>query len=79
MLYGTEAWKLHLASYGAVLQDLRAMEEAVSSSYMWRVSPTFLLALSRGLFRHHRIDRAKFPSATIDPDAAACVAAAEKK
>ncbi|CAE8583340.1 unnamed protein product [Polarella glacialis] len=52
MLYRTETWQLHLASYAAVLQDLRAVEESVSSSFMWRVEPSFVMALSLGLFRH---------------------------
>eukprot|EP00445_Apocalathium_hangoei_P023007 CAMPEP_0203893968 /NCGR_PEP_ID=MMETSP0359-20131031/36979_1 /ASSEMBLY_ACC=CAM_ASM_000338 /TAXON_ID=268821 /ORGANISM="Scrippsiella Hangoei, Strain SHTV-5" /LENGTH=590 /DNA_ID=CAMNT_0050816213 /DNA_START=24 /DNA_END=1792 /DNA_ORIENTATION=- len=74
MLYRTETWELHLASYAAVLQDLRAVEEAVSTSYMWRVSPTFTLALSLGLFRHRRLDRAKIPAAELDREAARCMA-----
>lgn len=80
-LYRTDVWRLHLASYMAVLQDLRAVEEAVSSSFMWRVRPTFNLGLSIGLFRHRRLDREHMPSPEEDVDAAECVAesAAEKR
>ncbi|CAE8632384.1 unnamed protein product [Polarella glacialis] len=73
MLYRTETWQLHLASYAAVLQDLRAVEESVSSSFMWRVEPSFVMALSLGLFRHRRLDRRIMPEAEEDPDAAFCL------
>eukprot|EP00435_Cladocopium_sp_Y103_P026660 s2155_g6.t1 len=37
--------------------DLRAVEETFTSSYTWRVDPSFVLGLSLGLFRHRRLDR----------------------
>eukprot|EP00928_Gymnodinium_smaydae_P082778 TRINITY_DN66074_c0_g1_i1.p1 TRINITY_DN66074_c0_g1~~TRINITY_DN66074_c0_g1_i1.p1 ORF type:complete len:288 (-),score=52.60 TRINITY_DN66074_c0_g1_i1:141-977(-) len=74
MLYRTATWQLHLASHAAILQDLRAVEESVSASYMWRVQPSFTIGLSLGLFRHHRLDRTRIPPVEEDADAAACVA-----
>jgi len=75
-LYRTAVWQLHIASYAAVLQDLRAVEESLSASYMWRVQPSFTLALSLGLFRHRRLDRRQIPPPEEDRDASVCLKAA---
>eukprot|EP00927_Polykrikos_kofoidii_P014068 TRINITY_DN16134_c0_g1_i1.p1 TRINITY_DN16134_c0_g1~~TRINITY_DN16134_c0_g1_i1.p1 ORF type:complete len:648 (+),score=83.12 TRINITY_DN16134_c0_g1_i1:83-2026(+) len=72
-LYRTANWRMYIGSFAAVLQDSRAVEEAVSSSYMWRVDPSFELALSLGLFRHHRLDRQRIPLVDEDLDVAFCI------
>ncbi|CAJ1338162.1 unnamed protein product [Effrenium voratum] len=71
MLFRRETWELHVMSYMTLLQDLRAVEETLTSSYTWRVEPTFVLGLSLGLFRHHRLDRRSAPHPD-DPLAALC-------
>ncbi|CAE7894746.1 unnamed protein product [Symbiodinium necroappetens] len=75
MLFRTTTWRLHIMSYMALLQDLRAVEETITSSYSWRVQPTFELGLSLGLFRHQRIDRRLMPDPDEDPLAAQCMEA----
>ncbi|CAK9097251.1 unnamed protein product [Durusdinium trenchii] len=76
MLFRTETWRLHVMSYMTLLQDLRAVEEAFTSSYTWRVDPSFVLGLSLGLFRHRRLDRRSMPDSNEDPLAAGCIQAA---
>jgi hypothetical protein len=72
MLYRTRLWRLHFASYAAILQDLRAMEETISASFSWRVNPSFVVALSMGVFRHYRLDRQRMPHPSQDEAAAVC-------
>jgi hypothetical protein len=57
VLYATRHWQMHFASYALILRDTRLYEEAITSSYMWRVAPGFRVGISLGLFRHHRVDR----------------------
>lgn len=59
-LYNRQFWIRHFASIVAVLGDARAVEESVTVSYMWRVSPGFTVGFSPGLFRHKRVDRELF-------------------
>jgi hypothetical protein len=60
-LYNTQFWLSHFGSYAAVLGDARAIEETITVSHPWRVSPGFTSAFSPGLFRHKRMDRAVLP------------------
>jgi len=59
-LYKRKFWIKHFAAQVAVLGDARAIEESITVSYQWRVSPGYRVAYSPGLFRHKRVDRDTF-------------------
>ncbi|CAD7952134.1 unnamed protein product [Amoebophrya sp. A120] len=53
-------WIKYFASTVAILGDARAIEESITVSYMWRENPGFTVAFSPGVFRHKRVDRARY-------------------
>ncbi|CAD7923071.1 unnamed protein product [Amoebophrya sp. A25] len=59
-MYRRKDWIRYFASTVAILGDARAVEEAITVSYTWRVDPGFRVAFSPGLFRHKRVDRKPF-------------------
>eukprot|EP00400_MALV-I_sp_L67-5_P000423 gene423-693_t len=61
VLYKREKWIQHFGSYAFMLQDIRTLEEVITTSYMWRIKPGFKVGSSMGLFKHNRLDRAPLP------------------
>eukprot|EP00392_Amoebophrya_sp_AT5.2_P003254 g3259.t1 len=59
-LYRRKDWIRFFSPTVAILGDARAIEESITVSYQWRENPGFTVAFSPGLFRHKRVDRAKW-------------------